>query len=310
MKKIMFSVFFGVSVLVSAAQGTWHVVKKGETLYGIAKNYGISFADLKSSNPVLLSNPNVKVGQKLSIPGTKLNTSSTGTKTVAAKVHTITKGETLYAVCKKYGVSITEIKAWNKLSDLNVKPGQRLIVSKVNEMAIYKPIAVPSTPDTPYREEDARPRVNIPEVKKSEAAIVQEKIITEKPKEIIETSKPAPVITSLKTSSSEPSEYPGIFNQYSAHGFKIKRNRGAANYLADATSGNQHLAFYNDAETGSIIRVTNMMNHKTIFVKVIGKLPPADAANEIVIKLANKAARDLGVQDDKFLAEIASYSGN
>jgi hypothetical protein len=50
------------------------------------------------------------------------------------------------------------------------------------------------------------------------------------------------------------------------------------------------------------------MNHKTVFVKVIGKVPPIDASSEVTVKLSNKAAQDLGAVDDKFLVEVASFS--
>jgi LysM repeat protein len=297
----------GLSVLLLDAQEKMHSVKSGETLYSIARSYSLTLSDLLKANPNLQNNTTVKVGQRIAIPvkgGMASGNSTTGK--VAAKVHTVTRGETIYALCKKYGVSLSEIKQWNKLTDLNVKVGQKLIVSKANSEAIYKPIAVPSTPDTPYREEDARPRN---ENMKANAQLEQQQIL-EKPSETpaVET-KPAPSpVTSLRTSSSNSLDYPGIFNQYSVSGYKIKKNRGAANYLVDNTSGNQFLAFYNDAETGSIIRVTNLMNKKTIFVKVMGKVPPADAGQEIVLKLSNKAAQELGAVDEKFLVEVAAYS--
>lgn len=43
-----------------------HVVAKGETLSSIAKNYGISVADLKKANS--LTGNDIKIGQKLTIP--------------------------------------------------------------------------------------------------------------------------------------------------------------------------------------------------------------------------------------------------
>lgn len=301
MKKIWLSIYFGLSVIFLDAQEKMHTVKPGESLYSIARAYSLTLNDLIKSNPELKNNTGVKIGQRLVIP-----TQGSATNKVAAKLHTVTKGETIYGLCKKYGVTLAEIKQWNKLSDLNVKVGQKLIVSKANSDAIYKPVAVPSTPDTPYREEDARPRN---ENLKANAQIEQQQVF-EKPKEMpVAEARPAPTpVTSLRTNSSNAAEYSGIFNQYSVSGFKIKKNRGAANYLADNTSGNQFLAFYNDAETGSIIRVTNLMNRKTIFVKVMGKVPPSDAGQEIMLKLSNKAAQELGAVDEKFLVEVAAYS--
>ena len=80
--------------------------------------------------------------------------------------------------------------------------------------------------------------------------------------------------------------------------------------MEKTSAGNQNLAFYSNAEMGSVIRVTNLMNHKTVFVKVVGKVPPMDAGNEITLKLSSKAAKDLGALDEKFLVEVASFSTN
>jgi murein DD-endopeptidase MepM/ murein hydrolase activator NlpD len=223
--------------------------------------------------------------------------------------HTVKKGETLYSLSKKYGVTLSELAKANSISTrTEIKIGQRLLIpglkGKKDAPKAYKPVSVPSTPDTPWREEDIRPRTTLVTTQSARP------IAVEKPKAVIVPAKPAVIPADLKTISSNPAEYPDIFNQYPAQGYKIKRNRGTANYLADGTSGNQNLAFYNDAEIGSLIRVTNLMNQKTIFVKVVGKVPPADLANEIIVKLSDKAAQDLEAKDSKFLVEIASYSGN
>lgn len=216
--------------------------------------------------------------------------------------YVVKKGDTLYSISKKYGVKINDVLIANRgLSNSNIRIGQMLLIP--NQQAVLsnttsipyncKPVYVPSTPDTPYRDEDLRERSVIHAVSKSE--IVTENI------SIANVAKP---ITNVAA------EYPSLFNQYPTLGMKMKKNKGAANYLADVTSGNQNLAFYNEAETNSIVRVTNLMNHKTIFVKVIGKVPPSDVNNEILIKLTNGAAQDLGALDEKFLVEIATYSNS
>jgi LysM repeat protein len=220
--------------------------------------------------------------------------------------HTVKKGETLYSLSKKYGVTLSALAKANSISTrTEIKIGQRLLIPGLKTakdiVRSYKPVAVPSTPDTPYREEDIRPRATL-------LTTDLPKPVATKPKtEATPVSKPAVVTPELKTTSSNAAEYPEIFNQYAMHGFKIRRNRGTANYLTEGTSGNQNLAFYNDAEMGSLIRVTNLLNQKTIFVKVVGKVPPIDAGNEVIVKLSNKAAQDLEVGEEKFLVEVASY---
>lgn len=298
MRKVWLVIYFGLSVLCLNAQSRTHMVKPGETLYSIAHSYSLSLSDLLKANPALKGNTGIQIGQRLSIP-TSSNTRPTASVTATANVHTVTKGETLYALCKRYGVSVAEIKQWNNLTDLNLRIGQKLIVAKTDSKKIYKTVSVPSTPDTPYREEDIRIRKENP---KAEVMFEQQEIY-EKPKEM-----PLARTETLRTTSVDPTEYSSVFTNYATHGYKIKKNRGAANYLSDVTSGNQFLAFYNEAETGSIIRVTNLMNQKTIFVKVMGKLPSDDSTREVILKLSNSAAKQLGVMDDKFLVEVASFS--
>ena len=307
MKRIFWTICFGTIVLLSSAENSTHVVKKGETLYSLSKQYHTSVEQLAKANG-LNSNSGLRIGQSLVIPG-KTSTPvqvppSLQAKPVPAKVHTVTKGETIYSVSKKYGVTVTEIKQWNKLADANLRIGQKLVVSKANSLAMYNSISVPSTPDTPYREEDQRIRfqqqVMEPEPEANDNTVVAK---TEPVKQVTTNSNPG-----LRVSTANPVEYPVYFNNYPASGFKIKKERGAANYLMDETSGNQFLAFYNDAEVGSVIRVTNMLNQKTVYVKVIGKVPALDAQAEVMLKLSNKAAEELGANDSKFLVEVASYN--
>jgi LysM repeat protein len=44
-------------------------------------------------------------------------------------LHTVAKGETLYRISKEYGVSVQDLKAWNRLEDSTIHIGQKLIVS-------------------------------------------------------------------------------------------------------------------------------------------------------------------------------------
>lgn len=44
--------------------------------------------------------------------------------------HTVVQGETLYRISRKYGVTVRQLKLWNKLSSNNILIGQRLIVSQ------------------------------------------------------------------------------------------------------------------------------------------------------------------------------------
>lgn len=224
--------------------------------------------------------------------------------------HTIKKGETLYSISRNYGVKVNELVRANPVlkSNSHIKPGQQINIpgvsapqapQNVRHEEIKKVTPVPSTPETAYKEEDNRNRI----LSTASASVNNDQPVIVKPA-IENASFP------LRTSSNNAGEYESIFGQYGDHGYKVKRNRGAANYLAENTSGNPYLALYNDAETGSVIKVTNLMNKKSVYVKVVGKVPPADASNEVIIKLGNKSAQELGARDEKFLVEVSGYCSN
>jgi len=50
--------------------------------------------------------------------------------TKSSVFHQVKRGETLYAVSKKYNVSLEELRAWNKLANNNIKVGDRLLIKK------------------------------------------------------------------------------------------------------------------------------------------------------------------------------------
>ncbi len=104
-----------------------HVVKEGETLFGIAKKYNISVQELKEING--LTDNALKIGQVLQLNRTepKSNTIPDAGK---PKVHVVQAGETLYAISKKYGVSVEKLKELNKLNDSVLRVGQALTIEE------------------------------------------------------------------------------------------------------------------------------------------------------------------------------------
>ncbi len=309
MRKVLLSLSAFLFILTVQAQDVTHLVKQGESLYSLAKKHNTTIdAIIKQNN---LGGNGIKIGQKLILPNsTKVPTktespsASTGTA-VKARVHTVVKGESLYAITKKYGITLQDLKAWNKINESNIQPGQKLVVSKVDQSAIYTPIAAETKAEgiednktSPSPAPTARPAAPT-------AALVETPV--EQPVALKEITK-STESEHWRNTSTSPVDYPAIFYQYPTKGLKISKSRGGANYLYEATSGNQFLAFYNGAEQGSVIRVTNLLSQKTIFVKVVGKLPAADASNDVMVKLTAKAAEELEAAENKFLVEVSAYT--
>ncbi|HIP35246.1 MAG TPA: LysM peptidoglycan-binding domain-containing protein [Crocinitomix sp.] len=137
-----------------------HIVKKGETLYGISKQHKCSVEDLKSLNPKL-NETAISIGQKLKVPLTtptiennvseeKIITDPLTQQTTTTSFyandsiikHTVLAHETLYSISKRYMVSMKSIKELNGLKTSVVKEGDvlKIKVKKVNYEIVENPL--------------------------------------------------------------------------------------------------------------------------------------------------------------------------
>lgn len=112
------------------------VFPKDETLYNIAQSQGVMVSSLCAYN-ALNSDAIVAAGTVVFLkPGQKvastLNKTDKLVKNVAdvASLHTVEPKEGLYAISKKYGVSVAQLREWNHLADDNLQIGQKLIISQ------------------------------------------------------------------------------------------------------------------------------------------------------------------------------------
>ena len=101
-----------------------HVVKRGETLSGIAASYGVSMATLRSMNT--LKKDVVWVGQRLKVPAGSKTASTPAVKSRQPARHKVVRGDSLTAIAAKYGVSPQAIQQANKMKSQNVMLGQTL----------------------------------------------------------------------------------------------------------------------------------------------------------------------------------------
>lgn len=91
-----------------------YVVKKGDTLYGIANKYNVSVDNLKSYNN--LSTDSLSIGQIIKIPDNKVNSNE----------YVVKSGDSLYSISRKYGVSVDELMSVNNLKSTVLSVGQVL----------------------------------------------------------------------------------------------------------------------------------------------------------------------------------------
>lgn len=129
-----------------------HVVEPGETMYGIAKKYGVSVEDIKTANG---NSVNLSVGQKLIIPVDQADKNNEVVPLVKDPVnmsvapgdsvvlHKVKKGDTFYSLSKLYNVTGQEIRDSNDGLPKGLQLGETIrIVVKKKLPANY------TTPDT------------------------------------------------------------------------------------------------------------------------------------------------------------------
>lgn len=99
-----------------------YVVKKGDTLYGIANKYNVSVDNLKSYNN--LSTDSLSIGQIIKIPDNKVNSNE----------YVVKSGDSLYSISRKYGVSVDELMSVNNLKSTVLSVGQVLKIPNSSEV--------------------------------------------------------------------------------------------------------------------------------------------------------------------------------
>jgi len=116
-----------------------HTIQNGETLFSIARLYGMDVARLRKINNLNYGDK-ILVGQTLYVEGEPINnsnqniTSNNSNKNIdiTPTSHIVKRGETLSEIANKYGLTLNQIKKLNNLRSERVKVNQKLIVSNNN----------------------------------------------------------------------------------------------------------------------------------------------------------------------------------
>ena len=122
-------IFSGQVFWIPSSGGGWtgstaYTVRRGDTLYSIARRYGTTYQALAAANG-LRSPYTIYVGQRLVI--SRSGTPWPGPST--SKVHIVRAGETLWSIALRYGTSTWAIAVANGLWNTNlIYVGQRLLI--------------------------------------------------------------------------------------------------------------------------------------------------------------------------------------
>ncbi len=135
-------------------EGGYHIVQRGETVYRISKMYNLEIMEILEYNN--LESFDIQTGQKIWLIEGKISRTTeskttekpeeipTVAKEEAVSYHTVARGENLYRISLKYGMTIAQLKELNNLKSDDLNVGQKLRVTGEAKPVVSKP--TPSRP--------------------------------------------------------------------------------------------------------------------------------------------------------------------
>lgn len=262
-----------------------HKVEKGEGLFAISRRYDVHIDQLRKANPDALGG--LVLGEIILVPWSVRRTD--------LDYHTIQKGETLYSISKEYDVSVAQLRELNDLKGNEIEIGQDLVIRrKQNEEDDSGTTKKSSTPkEVITHDSDVNENLTNAELDTAN--------LTVKDTGYFKTSKENYL---SEKEQKLRDEYKDEFNEQAEKYNQKISEEGRATWLDDSyISTKKCLALHRSAKQGSIIKVTNLMNNRSVYVKVVGFLDQNED-DRTLITISKTAAELIGVRDDFFRAKL------
>lgn len=233
-----------------------HRLEPKQTLFSLAKFYGLSLQELYFHNPGL-SPQTMRVGMPVRIPIPKQAIEQYQEKDIipgrfAPVYYVVRKGDTLYKISKSYfEIPMEEIMMRNGLLDHTLKSNQILHVGWLSLNGI---------PDSLRAYAGG-------ELGKRNAA------------------------------------YRKLF-QYDMSGEREREHQGVAFWPKDMTDETDLMAMHRKAEIGSVVSIYNPMSRRTVYAKVVGRIPDTVYKDDVIVVVSPLVAKLLGAIDPRFFVKV------
>ena len=105
-----------------------YIVKKGDTLYSIAKQFNLEIEDIINENK--LTGNVLSIGQLLLIPNKSNGENEEPILKDSYDIYTIQKGDSLWKIARENNISVPKLIEINNLKDLTLQINQKILIPK------------------------------------------------------------------------------------------------------------------------------------------------------------------------------------
>ena len=290
-----------------------HIVKKGENLYRIARDYNMTIGELKEMNPgVDVLRPGMKIRVvRTNIIKAKNAEANTQQEDLIKTKHVVQKGETLYAIAKKYNTKVSVIRELNELVGNDLKVGQELWVPGVNPVSVpsvpsemqdnVSPVKTPNNPSEPLKGNPTNP--NSSQGGKTDANKSQADVKTLPKSDPSKSENKSEVKNDSKQEGPNKVEVPnkeGGVIEAGSQGSRLKYTEKEATYTAklatDMSKSEMTRAFIwiSELKKNQIVAIINPVTNQVVYAVCQGK---PSIKNNSTVQITPYLAEKLGITD-------------
>ncbi|MEL6863291.1 MAG: LysM peptidoglycan-binding domain-containing protein [Bacteroidota bacterium] len=233
-----------------------HRLEKGQTLYSLARFYGLSMEELYYFNPEV-QEQNIPIGQVLRIPIPNRSIIRYKGAEFEENKHIpicyiVKPGDSLYGISKRiFKMPI------DSMANRNNMPSYELSIGQVLQIGWMNIDGIPSK----YRKNRLSPQWR------------------------------------------KSVQLRGTYTQQ-AGGKREFQEQGVAYWQKDGKQKTDLYALHRKAPLNSVIAISNPMKKRTVYAKVIGRIPESVYGDEVKVVISSRTAKLLGARDARFFVKL------
>lgn len=278
-----------------------HKVAAKENFYSVGRLYNIPPKEIAAYNKLDM-NKGLSLAQMIRIPLTTANFSQTVDQGTPV-YYKVGEKEGLMKISNANNkVPLENLRRWNNLNNNNVNFGSRLIVgflvsSQSPAVAVTEKKNEPVVESPPVKEEKIEKPPVVVNKETKEEIVLKEEPVKEKPKAEI---KPV--------NGNGDGYFKSSFDQQVKIS-PVSKRETVTSGIFKITSGGKEAKYYalmDSIEPGTIIKVINPANNKSVYAKVLGEMKGIRQNEGLNLRISNTAASALEItEQDKFIVKVS-----